>query len=59
MESIIKNCGCGRSYTRAEWAKLPDATVYDLEGVTLEQRRCLCGSHIVIVIAGELAEGDL
>jgi len=59
MDPIIKNCACGRSYTRAAWDQLPGATVYDFDGATFEQRRCPCGSHIVIVLAGEPPEGDL
>jgi len=54
MEPIIKTCACGRSYTRAQWDELPDAAVYQYEGGTFEQRRCVCKSHIVIQIGEEV-----
>jgi hypothetical protein len=46
----IKVCACGRSYTRAEWNALPDRIVYTACDEVHEQRRCLCGSHIVVVL---------
>ena len=49
-EPIIKRCACSREFSRAQWEALPDATVYVCEGQRLEQRRCECGSHIVIVL---------
>jgi hypothetical protein len=49
--TIIKRCGCGRTYTRAQWEALPDKTVYKHEwGEVHDQRPCPCGSHIVIVL---------
>ena len=52
----IKVCGCGRSYTRAEWEALPDRVVYAAcTDEVHEQRRCVCGSHIIVVVeAGKL-----
>jgi hypothetical protein len=49
-ERVIKTCACGRSYTQADWATLPDAIVYQATDEVHEQRLCACGSHIVIVI---------
>jgi hypothetical protein len=46
----VKVCKCGRSYTRAQWRKLPDAKRWDFDGELCEMRRCACGSHIAIVI---------
>ena len=49
-EPVIKVCACGRTYTRAEWETLPNRVVYALDEEVYEQRRCDCGSHIVIVL---------
>jgi hypothetical protein len=50
-ERLIKVCACGRGYTRANWEALPDRVVYAADDDEVhEQRRCHCGSHIVVVV---------
>lgn len=54
MTTTIKTCGCGRSFTLAQWNDLPDCRVYRLDADDAEslheQRRCPCGSHIIVPI---------
>lgn len=55
MSAIIKQCACGAKYDLARWNDLPDARVYkvdpdDPQTEVHEQRRCPCGSHIVVPI---------
>ena len=50
-EPAVKHCACGRSFTRDAWQALPDPRVYSFPWREVhEQRRCPCGSHIVIVL---------
>ena len=47
----IKTCGCGRSYSASAWAELPacgEFSEYDDLGIKLEQRLCVCRSHLVV-----------
>lgn len=54
MSDVLKRCGCGRTFTAEEWAKLPDPKRYTLEwGEVQEQRQCRCGSHLVVCIVPE------
>jgi hypothetical protein len=54
VTEVLKRCGCGRSFTAETWAALPDAKRYTLEwGEVQEQRRCICGSHLVVCIVPE------
>lgn len=51
----VKDCQCGRRYTKETWEFLPHA--YDQTfawGEVHEARHCVCGSTIVVV----LSEGD-
>lgn len=50
--SFPRVCGCGRSFSAAEWAQLPDAAIWDLrpEGDLLEQRSCVCLSSLCVVL---------
>jgi len=50
---VIKQCGCGRRHTQAAWDALPDSHVYAVDSVVFEQRLCSCGSHIIVVLAGD------
>ncbi len=56
MSAVLKTCGCGRRYSRAEWGALPCVGVSfspaDAEGPAehLEYRNCSCGSTIAIVV---------
>ena len=49
-KKVIKTCGCGRSYTRAEWEKLHFVGVQETESsrtrYRLEMRNCICRSTI-------------
>jgi len=50
-----KHCPCGKSYTAAAWAALPNKRIWpddmgEKDGWTLEQRDCSCGSSIAIDI---------
>jgi hypothetical protein len=47
---MVKRCGCGRCFTRAQWRELQyvGAQVDDIE--TLELRNCPCGSTIAVVV---------
>ena len=59
-EDVVKRCGCGRAFTQAAWDALPDANRYTLEwGEVQEQRRCPCGSHLVVVVTPEPEPRDL
>jgi len=54
-EGVIKKCSCGRTYTKAQWKKLPFVGYQKYEwGEVQEMRNCVCGSTMVIVII----EGD-
>ena len=51
FEPIIKTCACGRTYTRAQWQRLPDKSIGAWPwGTVLEYRQCHCGSHVTIVL---------
>lgn len=60
-EALVKRCACGLSYTREQWEALPDKKVYELEWLEVhEQRRCSCGSHLVLVLKeGEKADPEV
>jgi hypothetical protein len=50
-QRAIVTCACGRTYTRAEWSRLPsEGTWEDGEGEALDLRRCACGSTRAIQI---------
>lgn len=54
MADILKACACGATYTAAQWDDLPDCRVFRLDSddpeSLHEQRRCPCGSHIMVPI---------
>lgn len=56
---VFKKCSCGRTFTRQEWAQLPNVRFWPPdtvdEGLTLEQRDCPCGSSITLTIKNEAA----
>ena len=49
-----KRCNkCGRSFSAAEWAQLPDRAIWDMRadgGDLLEQRSCVCTSSICVTL---------
>ncbi len=48
---LIKQCACGRSYTREEWLRLPGKSIGSWPwGEVNEYRQCVCKSHITIVL---------
>ena len=48
---VVKSCRCGAQYTHAEWLALPDRGVWRGYEPEMEQRRCVCGSHITRPVA--------
>ena len=52
MTKIFKSCGCGRHFTKVEWALLPfigSQVSEDAEGTfVVEMRNCHCNSTIAI-----------
>jgi hypothetical protein len=49
--AIIKRCSCGRTYTYAQWQRLPDKRIWELPwGEIQELRNCVCRSTMNIVV---------
>jgi len=50
MKQVFKECGCGASYSKAEWGALEFVGVQDTEDhqyhYLTEMRNCSCGSTI-------------
>jgi CheY-like chemotaxis protein len=47
---VVKQCGCGREYTRDEWVELRLCGRMHVpgSGIALELRNCICGSSIAV-----------
>jgi hypothetical protein len=44
-----KHCGCGSTYSREEWAKLPYLARWEIEGgPTHELRHCHCQTTLAV-----------
>lgn len=50
---IIKRCGCGRSYTEAQFAQLPFIGKREVDGEILTLRVCSCGSTIATTVCAK------
>ena len=52
-DAIIKRCGCGAMYNRAQWNALERPKVSTMEGdpgEVLHYRHCVCGSTITVLL---------
>lgn len=48
MSTVVKACGCGRTYTAEEWAALELVGIMADDVETIELRNCPCGSTIAV-----------
>lgn len=50
QSEIVKQCGCGREYTRGQWLALHLCGRMHVpgSGIALELRNCVCGSSIAV-----------
>lgn len=56
---LVKACGCGRLYTRAQWDALAYVGPWDDETELFELRNCACGSTLALSLGAspKLGEG--